>query len=207
MIDNKHAEFFEYTLAELDALKKKDKKLAAVIESYGVIKRKVNKDLFPALIRSIISQQISGKAADTVENRLLELCEEITPTHIHETDITAIQKCGMSMRKAQYIKEAGEAVYNGAIDIFSLSDMTDMEIISLLSGLPGIGVWTAEMMLIFSLGRMDVLSYGDLAIRRGICKLYGHKALTKEQFDRYKKRYSPYGSIASLYLWRLSVEQ
>ena len=84
--------------------------------------------------------------------------------------------------------------------------MPDDEVIGLLSSLPGIGVWTAEMLLIFSLGRMDVLSYGDLAIRRGLCKLYGHKTLTKEQFARYKKRYSPYGSIASLYLWRLSVE-
>ena len=206
MKDKKHADFFPYTQADLDILKKKDKKLAAVIERYGMIEREINRDLFCALLGSIISQQISGKAADTVENRLIDLCGEITPERIHEINISAIQRCGMSMRKAQYIKAAGEAVYTGLIDLSSLEAMSDNDIIGLLSSLPGIGVWTAEMLLIFSLRRMDVLSYGDLAIRRGLCKLYGHKSLSKEQFARYKKRYSPYGSIASLYLWRLSVE-
>ena len=110
------------------------------------------------------------------------------------------------MRKAGYIKSAAEAVYSGRIDLSALHELSDEEIIHRLMALPGIGVWTTEMLLIFSLGRKDVLSYGDLAIRRGLCKLYGHKTLTKEQFARYKSRYSPYGSIASLYLWRLSVE-
>ena len=206
MSEKKHAAFFPYTQADLASLKKKDKKLAAVIERYGMIEREINRDLFAALVGSIISQQISGKAADTVENRLVALCGEITPYHIHVTELSAIQKCGMSMRKAQYIKAASEAVYAGSIDLSSLEAMSDKDIIGLLSSLPGIGVWTAEMLLIFSLGRMDVLSYGDLAIRRGLCKLYGHKSLTKEQFARYKKRYAPYGSIASLYLWKLSVE-
>jgi len=198
--------FFPYTQADLHLLKKKDKKLSALIDRYGVIEREMNRDLFAALVGSIISQQISGKAADTVENRLIALCGEITPKRIHVADLSAIQQCGMSMRKARYIKAAGEAAFDGSIDLNSLEAMSDNDIIGLLTSLPGIGVWTAEMLLIFSLGRMDVLSYGDLAIRRGLCKLYGHKTVTKEQFARYKKRYSPYGSIASLYLWRLSVE-
>ena len=206
MSEQKRPDLFLYTQEELDALKKKDKSLSAVIDRYGPIKREVNKDLFSALVGSVISQQISGKAAETVKNRLIALCGGISPERIHETDISSIQQCGMSMRKAKYIKEAGEAVYTGLIDLSALEGMTDEEIISALSSLPGIGVWTAEMLLIFSLGRMDVLSYGDLAIRRGLCKLYGHKTITKEQFARYKKRYSPYGSLASLYLWRLSAE-
>ena len=199
-------DYFLYTESELEALKKKDKRLASIIDRYGIIEREVDKDIFSALIGSIVSQQISGKASDTIERRLLELCGEITPTRVCEADMTEIQKCGMSMRKAGYIKSAAEAVYSGGIDLSTLEDMSDEDIISLLSKLPGIGVWTAEMLLIFSLGRMNVLSYGDLAIRRGLCKLYGHKTITKEQFALYKKRYSPYGSIASLYLWRLSVE-
>ena len=206
MNDEKHPDSFQYTADDLDALKKKDKKLAAVIDRCGFIEREVNRDVFSALICSIVSQQISGKAAETVENRLVDLCGGITPESIHDADISDIQKCGMSMRKAGYIKEAGEAVYTGAIDLSALEGMPDEEVIRLLSSLPGIGTWTAEMLLIFALGRMDVLSYGDLAIRRGLCKLYGHKTLTKEQFARYKKRYSPHGSIASLYLWRLSTE-
>ena len=199
-------DIFLYTQEELDALKKKDKKLSAVIARYGAIEREANRDIFSALIGSIISQQISGKAADTVGNRLAALCGEITPERIHETDMAAIQQCGMSMRKAGYIKETGEAVFAGAVDLDALAKQPDDEVIRQLSSLPGIGVWTAEMLLIFSLGRKDILSFGDLGIRRGICKLYGHKAVTKELFARYKKRYSPYGSIASLYLWRLSVE-
>ena len=206
MNDDKHPDFFQYTASDLEALKTKDKKLAAVIERFGAIEREVDNDVFSALIGGIISQQISGKAAETVKNRLADMCGEITPERIHYADISDIQKCGMSTRKAGYIKEAGKAVYTGAIDLASLEGMTDAEVIKLLSSLPGIGVWTAEMLLIFSLGRRDVLSYGDLAIRRGLCKLYCHKTLTKEQFAIYKKRYSPYGSIASLYLWRLSVE-
>ena len=198
---------FNYTQTEVEYLKKKDKRLAAAIDRIGIIEREVNKDIFSALIGSIVSQQISSKAAETVGNRLESLCGKITPERVHETDIAEIQKCGMSMRKARYIKDAGEAVYSGALDLTAFPDMTDDEIIKQLSALPGIGVWTAEMLLIFSLGRMNVMSYGDLAIRRGICKLYRHKALTKEMFARYKKRYSPYGSVASLYLWEISTEE
>jgi 3-methyladenine DNA glycosylase/8-oxoguanine DNA glycosylase len=195
---------FTYTQAELDALKKKDKKLAAAIDRIGIIERGVNKDIFAALVGSIVSQQISSKAADTVERKLVDFCGAITPERIHGAEIEDIQKCGMSMRKARYIKEAGEAVFSGALDLAALHELPDEEIIRKLSALPGIGVWTAEMLLIFSLERRDVMSYGDLAIRRGLCNLYGHITLSKEQFLRYKKRYSPFGSIASLYLWELS---
>ena len=206
MSNNRQVEFFKYTQTELDALKQKDKKLAAVIERYGIIKREINTDVFSALVGSIISQQISGKAAETVENKLVRLCGEITPELIHGMDISDIRQCGMSMRKANYIKEAAKAVRAGTIDPAALDSLPDEEIINLLTGLPGIGVWTAEMLLIFSLNRKNVLSYGDLAIRRGMCKLYGLESLTKERHGKYKKRYSPFGSIASLYLWRLSVE-
>ena len=200
-------DIFHYTQAELESLKKKDKKLAAAIEKIGIIERPVNTDVFAALIDSIISQQISTKAAHTVRGRLEDLCGTLTPENIYAADIADIQKCGMSMRKAGYIKAAADAVYSGALAPESLRDMPDDEVIKHLSDLPGIGVWTAEMLLIFSLGRKDVLSFGDLAIRRGICNLYGHKALTREQFLRYKKRYSPYGSIASLYLWACSNQK
>lgn len=130
---------------------------------------------------------------------------KVTPDLVCGTDIRDIQKCGMSMRKAGYIKAAAQAVHSGALDLAALRQMPDDEVIKHLSALPGIGVWTAEMLLIFSLGRKDVLSFGDLAIRRGICRLYGHKELSRERFERYRKRYSPYGSIASLYLWEISV--
>lgn len=92
----------------------------------------------------------------------------------------------------------------GEISFANLKEMADEEIIDTLSSLRGIGVWTAEMLLLFSLCRPDVVSWGDGAIRRGMMNLYGLKTLSKEQFERYRKRYSPHGSVASLYLWALS---
>jgi 3-methyladenine DNA glycosylase/8-oxoguanine DNA glycosylase len=196
---------FEYGQKEIDYLKSKDKKLGAAIDKIGIINRKVTPNTFEALISSVVGQQISSKAAATVWNRLIELLGSITPESISQEDISNIQVCGMSQRKAGYIKGVAEAAISGAVDFNNLYTMTDEEIIKKLSSLHGVGEWTAEMLLIFSLSRPDVVSYKDLAIRRGMMNLYGLKELPKEKFDKYRKRYSPYGSVASLYLWALSV--
>ncbi|MEN6325712.1 MAG: DNA-3-methyladenine glycosylase, partial [Syntrophomonas sp.] len=187
---------FKYDQAELDHLKKRDKKLGSAIEQIGMIEREVIPDLFKALVNSIVCQQISGKAAATIWQRMQERLVEVTPQAIAAASPEAIQTCGLSMRKARYIKGIGESVIQGEIDLTSLHEMTDSEIIKNLSALHGIGKWTAEMLLIFSLQRPDVVSWGDLGIRRGIMNLYGLKTLNKEQFDKYRKRYSPYGSVA-----------
>ncbi|MDF2948886.1 MAG: DNA-3-methyladenine glycosidase [Sedimentibacter sp.] len=200
-------EIFKYGETEISYLKKKDKKLSEAIDRIGKIERRVIPDLFTALINSIIGQQISSRAADTVWNRLIDLVGEIKPETIVDMDINDIQKCGMTVRKASYIKDIAESVYSGELNINELYNLSDEDIIKKLSLLNGIGVWTAEMLMIFSMERPDIVSWGDLAIRRGMCNLYHHKELTKKQFDSYKKRYSPYGSVASLYLWALSVEK
>lgn len=199
-------EIFKYGQVELDYLKKKDKKLGLAIERIGMIEREIIPDLFTALISSIVAQQISAKAATTVWNRMQEHFGAITPQNIVAAAVEEIQQCGLSMRKASYIKGIGETVVQGELNISEFPELPDSEIIKRLSSLHGIGVWTAEMLLIFSMERPDVVSWGDLAIRRGMMRLYGHKALDKTKFERYKKRYSPYGSVASLYLWRLSVD-
>ena len=199
-------EIFKYGEKEINYLKKKDKKLAAAIERIGHIEREIIPDLFTALISSIVGQQISAKAADTVWNRILLCLGEITPETIYTASAEEIQKCGMSMRKANYIKNIGDTVKSGFLNIAEFPMLSDEEIIKRLSALNGIGVWTAEMLMIFSMERPNVLSFGDLAIRRGIMKLYGLKELDKAKFEIYKKRYSPYGSVASLYLWRISAE-
>ncbi|MBP1927027.1 3-methyladenine DNA glycosylase/8-oxoguanine DNA glycosylase [Sedimentibacter acidaminivorans] len=199
-------EIFMYGEMEINYLKKKDKKLSIAIDRIGKIEREVTPDLFTALVSSIVSQQISNKAAATVWGRLCSLVGEVTPKSIVEADINDIQKCGMSVRKASYIKNIGEKVYGGELNVDEFHNLSDDEIIKELSALHGIGIWTAEMLMIFSMQRPNVVSWGDLAIRRGMCNLYHHKELTKTQFERYKKRYSPYGSVASLYLWALSVE-
>jgi 3-methyladenine DNA glycosylase/8-oxoguanine DNA glycosylase len=199
--------FFEYGQTEIGHLKKKDKKMGLAIDKIGMIKRKVIPDLFTALVASIIGQQISSKAADTVERRFIELVGEVVPEKVDAISIEDIQKCGMSLRKADYIKGVTQAVLSGEVDLALFAKMSDDEIIKKLSSLNGVGVWTAEMILIFSLMRSDVLSWGDLAIRRGMMNLYGLKKLDKEQFEKYRKRYSPYGTVASLYLWELSVQE
>ncbi|MEW6351377.1 MAG: DNA-3-methyladenine glycosylase 2 family protein [Thermodesulfobacteriota bacterium] len=196
---------FEYGQGEVEYLSRRDKKLGAAIERIGLIEREVTPDLFTALVQSVVAQQISSKSARTVCARLHDLLDEVTPASIAATETVMIQQCGMSMRKATYIKGLAEAALSGAFDPDAMHTLSDTEVIERLSSLNGIGVWTAEMLLIFSLCRPDVLSWGDLGIRRGIMNLYGLKELGKEQFERYRKRYSPYGSTASLYLWALST--
>jgi DNA-3-methyladenine glycosylase II len=197
---------FEYGQSEIEYLQRRDKKMGAAIERVGTIERSVTPDLFSALIKNIVSQQISSKAANTVWRRLCEMLTSVTPDSISNADVIDIQKCGLSMRKAGYIKGVGDAVTRGEIDISGFDSLPDEEIIRQVSSLRGVGVWTAEMLLIFSLGRPDVVSWGDLAIRRGMTKLYGLQTLTIDQFARYCRRYSPYGSVASLYLWAVSAD-
>ena len=196
-------QYFEYGEAELAHLRKKDKKLGAAIDRMGMIKRRVNPDLFSALVESVVGQQISNKAAATVCSRLDAICE-MDANRLHSLSHEEIQACGMSMRKAAYIKNIADAAVSKIINFDEFPQKSDAEIIVSLTAVKGIGVWTAEMLLIFSLMRPDVVSYGDLAIRRAMMQLYGLKELSKEQFARYAKRYSPYGSVASLYLWEMS---
>lgn len=198
-------EFFEYGQKEIEYLKNKDKKLGEAIDKIGMIKREINQEPFTALVSSIISQQISKKAAETVWNRLCNLPGNITEESIAQMSLSEIQGCGMTVRKAEYIKEIANAAITGEVNFKILHTLTDDEIIKKLSSLKGVGIWTAEMLLIFSLSRPDVVSYGDLAIRRGMMRLYDLKELPKEKFYMYRKRYSPYGSVASLYLWELSL--
>ncbi|OQB25271.1 MAG: DNA-3-methyladenine glycosylase [Firmicutes bacterium ADurb.Bin182] len=201
-------EVFKYGEAETDYLKKRDKKLAAAIERIGKIERKVMPDIFCALVSSIVSQQISNKAAATVWNRLFQLSGGMTAENINGLSTESIQKCGMSMRKADYIKGIASAVARGELDLNRLTQLPDDEIIDVLTKLKGIGVWTAEMLLIFSLQRPNVLSFDDLGIKRGLCILHGHKSKSIDRitFNKYKDRYSPYCSVASLYLWAVSSE-
>ena len=207
--DNKiiesNSEYFSYGQEELDYLKSKDEKLGAAIEGIGMIKREIMSDPFKALVFNVISQLISKKAAQTVWNRLNNLMEGITPDRIAAIEAEVIQGCGMTITKAECIKGIAKAAIDGRVDFSTLHLLSDDEIIKKLTALNGIGVWTAEMLLIFTLNRPDVVSYNDLAIRKGIMKLYNLDKLTKRDFNEYRHRYSPYGSIASVYLWQIST--
>lgn len=197
---------FKYSLIEVTYLKQVDRKLGEAIDRLGKVERVIIPDLFQALIYTIIGQQISVKAAHTIWTRMQHRFSEITPQGISKISVYEIQQCGMTTRKAGYIKNIAETVLKGDLNLNELHYLSDKEVIKQLCSLQGIGVWTAEMLLLNSMERPNIVSLGDMAIRRGMIKLYGLSELTKDQFIEYKNRYSPYGSVASIYLWRLSFE-
>ena len=162
-----------------------------------------DEDLFPALVQSIVSQQLAVKAADAIFRRVTDLLEELTAERLLAADSAALRTCGLSGRKIEYLRGIAEARISGRIDFDSLPAKSDAEVIRELVKLKGVGVWTAEMLLIFALGHPDILSYSDLGIRRGIMMLNHLDTLTETEFEFYRRRYSPYGTLASLYLWRI----
>lgn len=197
-------EYFKYDAAATDYLKKRDKALGEAIDRIGKIERRLEPQLFTALVYSIIGQQISTKAQETICARADALLGEITPRNVLSCKEGELQSIGISFRKAEYIRNAAQKTQSGELDISRLFCASDQEVISALSSLSGVGVWTAEMLMIFSMGRPDILSYGDLAIHRGLRMLYHHRTVTKQLFEKYRRRYSPYASVASLYLWAIA---
>lgn len=196
--------YFEYGNKEIEYLKKKDSKLGNAIDRIGLIQRQVNSDLFSSVVHHIIGQQISSAAQVTVWKRFCDLLGDVNAQSICALDRDTLQSCGMTYKKADYIKDFAQKVSDGEFDVEALKDIPDEDVIKELSALKGIGVWTAQMLMIFCLQRPDVVSYGDLAILRGMRMLYRHRNIDKKKFDRYAKRYSPYGTTASLYLWAIA---
>lgn len=197
-------QYFNYGEKEITYLKKKDKRLGEAIDRIGKLEREVIPDLFAALVNAIVGQQISMKAQATIWQRLLDITGEITPESILGVSEEDLQSCGLSRRKVSYIRDTAQKIQNGELELEKLREMNDTEVCKVLSGLKGVGVWTAEMLMLFSMQRPDVFSYGDLAVRRGLCMLHHHKEMPPERFERYRRRYSPYGSTACLYLWAVA---
>lgn len=196
------ATVFIYGEEALLHLKKKDAKLGNFMEEVGRIERETTPDLFTSLTSSFISQQISGRAAESIFSRFEELCEgNISPEKVVSLDTMDIKSCGMSLKKAEYVQAAAQAFLSGELELDNIEELTDEEIIKKLTTLRGVGVWTVEMLLIFTLQRPNVLSYGDYGIKSGIMKLYNWKTVSKKRWDMLAKRYAPYASIASFYLW------
>jgi DNA-3-methyladenine glycosylase II len=197
-------EYFKYGTKEIEQLKRADKRLAAVIERIGMIERPIIPDIFSALVHSIVGQQISTKAHQTIWERMKRETGKISPDTVDILTLETLQQFGMTFKKAAYIKSAARKIAAGEFDINSLHSMSDEEVRLKLSELDGIGIWTAEMLMLFSMQRPNILSYGDLAIHRGLRMLYHHRKIDKMKFNRYWKRYTPYASTASLYLWAVA---
>ena len=196
--------YFAYGKTEVSYLRRKDKRLCAVIDRVGHIDRAVDTDLFSSVIHHIIGQQISTKAQATIWQRMQDALGAVSAETILAAGVPELQSLGMTFRKAEYITDFAEKVHTGAFDLEGIWQKSDEEAIRELSSLKGIGVWTAEMILLFCMQRPDMLSYDDLAIQRGLRMVYHHRKIDRGLFEKYRRRFSPYGSVASLYLWAVS---
>lgn len=200
----KQGKLFVYGGKEIDYLKRRDKKLGAAIDIIGPIDRPVDGDVFASVVRHIIGQQISKAAQMTVWGRLRDALGEVNAATVSALPFETLQKFGMTFKKAAYIKNFAQKVIDREFDPDALAAMSDAELLNVFTSLDGVGMWTAEMIMIFCLGRPDIVSYGDLAIRRGMRMLYRRREIDKKTFARYAARYSPCGSVASLYLWAIA---
>lgn len=197
---------FEYGEKEISYLKSKDAKLAEVIDTLGFVEREIDTDLFSAVVHHIIGQQISTKAQATIWQRMQDALGQVNAETILSAGVSNLLALGISFRKAEYITDFARKVHTGEFDIEAVSQMSDADAISALSSLKGIGVWTAEMILLFCMQRPDIFSYDDLAIQRGLRMVYHHRRIDRKLFKKYRRRFSPYCSVASLYLWAVSGE-
>ena len=195
---------FEYGEKEISYLKSKDAKLAEVIDTLGFVEREIDTDLFSAVVHHIIGQQISTKAQATIWQRMQDALGQVNAETILSAGVSNLQALGISFRKAEYITDFARKVHTGEFDIEAVNQMSDADAISALSSLKGIGVWTAEMILLFCMQRPDIFSYDDLAIQRGLRMVYHHRRIDRKLFEKYRRRFSPYCSVASLYLWAVS---
>lgn len=196
--------YFAYGETELSYLRKKDKRLCAVIDRIGHVDRAVDPDLFSSVVHHIIGQQISTKAQATIWQRMRDALGAVNAETILSAGAPALQALGMTFRKAEYITDFAERIHTGAFDLEAVEHMNDEDAIRALSSLKGVGVWTAEMILLFCLQRPDVFSYDDLAIQRGLRMVYHHREIDRRLFEKYRRRFSPYCSAASLYLWAVA---
>lgn len=197
-------EYFDYDDQAVEYLKKKDRKLGEIIDRVGHVYRPVDSDVFSAVVHQIIGQQISTKALATIWKRMRDDLGEVDSETVLHAGIEKIQSYGTTYRKAGYIFSFAEKVRDGRFDPAALEEKTDREAIKELTALDGIGTWTAEMVMLFGMQRQDILSRGDLAIIRGMRMVYRHRKIDDERFETYRRRYSPYGSVASLYLWAVA---
>jgi DNA-3-methyladenine glycosylase II len=162
-----------------------------------------SESLMKELVESIISQQLSNKAADTIYNRFLKLfrCAKFpTPEQILRINVGKLRGAGMSYPKAAYIKNVAKAFQNGDLDVGKIKKMHNQEVIATLTKIKGVGKWTAEMVLIFTLKREDVFSLGDAGLKKAIKNLYGIS--DEKKILKLSESWKPKRSFACWYLWQ-----
>jgi DNA-3-methyladenine glycosylase II len=193
----------------VEHLLKSDDTLARVIEEHGPldIEARVRgrpEDAYGALLRAIVGQQLSVAAARTIYGRFTDLFDGRTPTpeELLEVDADTLRGVGLSRAKANYVRSLAEHVISGELELDRLDQLSDEAVTAEVTAVKGLGQWTADMFLIFHLGRPDVLPVGDLGVRRAVERLYGLEGLpSAAELEALGERWRPYRSLASLYLW------
>jgi DNA-3-methyladenine glycosylase II len=189
-------------------LMRRDPKLAALIKRVG--RRRPSfapREPFFALVRAVLSQQLSSKAADTIERRVHAVVggvDRLSPASLLAADPSALRAAGVSHPKISYLRDLAQHVENGRLDLDGLKDQSDADVIAAVTAVKGFGVWSAEMFLMFSLNRPDVFPVGDLGIAKGVQHLHGMKRRPKPRtMTRLAEAWRPYRSVACWYLWRI----
>jgi DNA-3-methyladenine glycosylase II len=202
---------FRVNLTEADRyLRGQDPILRRLIDEGGPIdpatdRRGSRLDPYEAIARAIVGQQLSTKAAGSIWERLLEVVggSPPLPSALLAADPEALRAAGLSWSKVAYLRDLAERVQDGELDPERLGELTDDEVVEELTRIKGVGRWTAEMFLIFNLGRPDVLAAGDLGIRRATQITYGLDELPDAQeLERIAEPWRPHRTLACLYLWR-----
>lgn len=187
---------------EVQYLLQKDTILTPLFSLKDEIIVTIDDDYFVSLAGIIVAQQLSGKVARVIFNRLEKLCNDsITAEKISEFKDEDLRGIGISFQKIKYLRSLAECHLQKIIDFTNLNHLSDDEIINMLIKIKGIGVWSAQMFLIFSLGREDVFSVGDLGLRNAVKKVYNNPDLTEQEIIKISENWMPYRSVVSHYLW------
>ncbi|MEI7027969.1 DNA-3-methyladenine glycosylase family protein [Paenibacillus sp. y28] len=184
-------------------LSKADKRLSELIQVIGTVSIFIQDNYYVSLIQRITGQQLSIKASNTIWNRLLDFCPKPTPQSICEIEDKSFREIGISRQKITYIRDLTNKVLSGEVNLSSLPLLNNNDVILELSKIKGIGSWTAEMFLIFSLGRMNILSLGDVGLQRATKWVYNveDQVNGKDYLEQKASLWEPYCTIAALYLW------
>ena len=188
----------------INHLKKSDPVLRAIIERVGPCRMEFGPPEFHSLAESILYQQLNGKAAATIFARFVALAgDPPTPEGILKLSDAQLRSVGLSKQKSTYLKDLSEKTKAGLLDFARLGDLPDEEVIAHLTQVKGVGVWTAQMFLMFTLKRPDVLPTGDYGVRAAMKKHYKKRKMPKpDVMEKIAKPWSPYRSVACWYLWR-----
>lgn len=199
--------YFKYNNDIINKLKAKDVKIKDLIEKHGFVQIKVENDLFLAIVDSLLSQQISLKAALTIKERLRTKVAKINALNINNLTVEEINSLGIPKRRAIALKAAASFFIDNPNYQIKIKNLTNSDKIKELTRFSGIGPWTAEMLLIHTFQELDILPTSDLGIKRALMDVYELESITKTDESYFKELFSPYGTVAAFYLWKASEKK